>query len=151
MADSFELLFVSSDQDQDSFDEYFSEMPFCALPFPERQAKQQLSKHFDIEGLPTLLMLGPVTNAATGDRPVINDNVRPFIMAGEALSAFPYHPKPCQDLSMGVDGIHDHKSLIVFCEQQDDEEQASITEALMEVAKASKQGGKDSLFSALMQ
>uniref|UniRef100_A0A7S3P094 Thioredoxin domain-containing protein n=1 Tax=Amphora coffeiformis TaxID=265554 RepID=A0A7S3P094_9STRA len=145
LADQVELVFVSSDQDQVAFDEYFNDMPFCALPFAERRAKEQLSKRFGIEGLPTLLTLGPVVGDQ-GDRPVINDKVRSFIMAGEALTDFPYHPKSCQDLTMGVDGIHEHKSLIVFCEQQDDEEQATITSIVTEVAQAFRQAGHDTQF-----
>ena len=35
----FEIVFVSSDRDDESFDEYFGEMPWLALPFAERQQK----------------------------------------------------------------------------------------------------------------
>lgn len=35
----FEIVFVSSDRDQGSFDEYFKEMPWHALPFQDRNKK----------------------------------------------------------------------------------------------------------------
>ena len=39
--DQLELVFVSSDRDQASFDEYHHEMNFHALPFADRDAKVQ--------------------------------------------------------------------------------------------------------------
>ena len=72
--DQLEMIFVSSDRDIEAFAEYHGEMTFCALPFEERAAKQQLSKRFGIQGIPSLLILGP-KDKATGERPLINDNL----------------------------------------------------------------------------
>lgn len=36
---SFEMVFISSDRDQESFSEYFKEMPWLALPFEDRERK----------------------------------------------------------------------------------------------------------------
>lgn len=36
---SIEMIFVSSDRDENSFKEYFNEMPWHALPFSERDLK----------------------------------------------------------------------------------------------------------------
>merc|ERR1719165_6364 len=52
-----EVVFVSSDRDEKSFAEYFGEMPWLALPFAERDRKSALSKAFDVEGIPTLVIL----------------------------------------------------------------------------------------------
>ena len=35
----FDIVFVSSDRDQGSFDEYYNDMPWLALPFAEREKK----------------------------------------------------------------------------------------------------------------
>ena len=35
----FEIVFVSSDRDEKSFKEYYSEMPWLALPYEQRDAK----------------------------------------------------------------------------------------------------------------
>eukprot|EP00961_Rhodomonas_salina_P254156 3434805-Rhodomonas_salina.2 len=35
----FEVIFVSSDKDQDAFDKYFGSMPWLALPFEDRDLK----------------------------------------------------------------------------------------------------------------
>merc|ERR1711976_763434 len=94
--DDFELVFVSSDRDQSGFDEYWGEMTFCALPFEDRAAKNGLAKRFKVQGIPKLIILGPVP-AGGGDRPLINDNLRPVIEAGD-FTDFPFHKKPYGDL-----------------------------------------------------
>ena len=35
----FEIVYVSSDKDEKSFQEYYSEMPWLALPFAQREKK----------------------------------------------------------------------------------------------------------------
>ena len=35
----FDIVFVSSDRDESSFDEYFQEMPWHAMPFSDRERK----------------------------------------------------------------------------------------------------------------
>ena len=39
---NFEVVFVSSDRDEDSFKEYYAEMPWLALPFADRDRKVSL-------------------------------------------------------------------------------------------------------------
>lgn len=36
---NLEIVFVSSDKDEEQFTEYFQEMPWCALPFEDRDRK----------------------------------------------------------------------------------------------------------------
>jgi len=58
-AKGFETVFVSSDRDEKSFNEYYGEMPWLALPFSNRDAKEALSKKFKVKGIPSLVVLGP--------------------------------------------------------------------------------------------
>lgn len=51
------IIFASSDRDQGGFDEYYAEMPWHAIPFSKRDAKQKLSEQFGISGIPTLVVL----------------------------------------------------------------------------------------------
>jgi nucleoredoxin len=44
----FELVFVSSDRDVSSFEEYHKEMSFPALPFEMRKEKETLSNFFKV-------------------------------------------------------------------------------------------------------
>jgi len=68
---NFEIIFVSSDRDQKSFDEYYGEMPWLALPFNKRAEKDQVSGNFQVKGIPTLILFGPdgkmITNQARGN------------------------------------------------------------------------------------
>ena len=56
--DDFEIVFVSGDRDEKSFKDYFKQMPWLALPFDEERF-EALSSHFDVEGIPTLVLLDP--------------------------------------------------------------------------------------------
>jgi len=53
------VVFLSSDQSEDAFKEYFAEMPWLALPYTERALKEDLSKLFEVNGIPTLILLKP--------------------------------------------------------------------------------------------
>lgn len=55
----FEVVFISSDNDDASFKEYFSEMPWLTLPFSERELSRDLNKVFGVQGIPTLVLLKP--------------------------------------------------------------------------------------------
>ncbi|KAJ8648330.1 hypothetical protein MRB53_001353 [Persea americana] len=61
---AFELIFVSSDRDQYSFDDYFSSMPWLALPFGDER-KEFLSRTFKILGIPSLVAIGPTGKTIT--------------------------------------------------------------------------------------
>uniref|UniRef100_A0A2K1YPP0 protein-disulfide reductase n=1 Tax=Populus trichocarpa TaxID=3694 RepID=A0A2K1YPP0_POPTR len=55
---AFEVIFISSDSDQSTFDEFYSEMPWLALPFVDGR-KQILSRKFKIQGIPAAVAIGP--------------------------------------------------------------------------------------------
>lgn len=53
----FEVVFVSSDQDQEGFDEYFGTMDWKAIPYVDEEKRQSLGEHFGIRGIPALYIL----------------------------------------------------------------------------------------------
>ena len=60
-----EVVFVSGDRDEDSFNGYFSKMPWLAIPFSDSKARDQLKKLFKLRGIPHLVILdarGEVVN-----------------------------------------------------------------------------------------
>ncbi|XP_068668165.1 probable nucleoredoxin 2 isoform X2 [Aristolochia californica] len=63
----FEVVFVSSDEDQKSFDKYYGTMPWLAIPFSDLQSKKSLTKRFQIEGIPSLIILDPCGNSIHTD------------------------------------------------------------------------------------
>jgi len=53
-----EIVWVSSDKDEESFKSYLSEMPWLAIPFGDKRIKEILD-HFRLEGIPTLYVIKP--------------------------------------------------------------------------------------------
>lgn len=133
--DDFELVFVSSDRNEAAFKEYFDEMTFCALPFEHRETKSVLSKTFGVTGIPKLIMLGPVSNEETMERPVINDNIRANIESGD-FTDFPFVKKNYGSIETA--DVNDEKAIVVFHEAGDDDEQNKIKDVLKEVAEKMK-------------
>lgn len=134
--DDFELVFVSSDRDEGAFKDYFKEMTFCALPFEYRDTKSDLSKKYEVQGIPTLIMLGPVTNDETGEREIINDSLNGVIKNGD-FSDFPFYPK-CYGSIDEMKDPNETKMLIVFHENGDDDEQKDTKEVVRTVAEKLK-------------
>ncbi|KAJ9708913.1 hypothetical protein PVL29_000756 [Vitis rotundifolia] len=62
--EAFEVIFISSDRDQTSFDEFFSGMPWLALPFGDKR-KASLSRTFKVHGIPSLIAIGPTGRTVT--------------------------------------------------------------------------------------
>ncbi|PNX76182.1 putative nucleoredoxin 1-like protein, partial [Trifolium pratense] len=62
--DTLEVVFLSSDRDQDSFDEFFAGMPWLALPFGDSR-KEILSRKFKVSGIPMLVAIGPSGRTVT--------------------------------------------------------------------------------------
>ncbi|MDO9334207.1 MAG: thioredoxin-like domain-containing protein, partial [Dehalococcoidales bacterium] len=73
-----EIIFVSSDQGDKEFQGYYDSMPWLALPFDARDKKDELSSHFNIEGIPSLIVL----DGATGK--VISTDGRRDVMSEKA-------------------------------------------------------------------
>ncbi|XP_022776105.1 probable nucleoredoxin 1 [Durio zibethinus] len=72
--EAFEVVFISSDSDQASFEEYYSGMPWLALPFGDAR-KPLLSRKFKVQGIPMLIAIGPTGKTVTKEtRDLIMDH-----------------------------------------------------------------------------
>jgi nucleoredoxin len=67
-AKDVEVIFVSSDQDKGSFEEYFAQMPWAALPFEDKEKQNNLAKKFNVQGIPMLVVL----DGETGNQISVN-------------------------------------------------------------------------------
>ncbi|KAK1303033.1 putative nucleoredoxin 1 [Acorus calamus] len=63
---AFELIFISSDGDEASFDGFYAGMPWLALPFGDNR-KKSLTRTFKIEGIPSLVAIGPSGRTVTDE------------------------------------------------------------------------------------
>lgn len=64
---NFEVVFASSDGSFAEFKSYFGEMPWLALPYANKSAKERLSKMFGVGGIPCLIILHPDGTIDTDD------------------------------------------------------------------------------------
>ncbi|KAI3728294.1 hypothetical protein L6452_16928 [Arctium lappa] len=53
----FEVVFISADEDVESFNGYFSKMSWLAVPFTDSKILEALDGHFKVKGLPHLVFL----------------------------------------------------------------------------------------------
>lgn len=144
--DSFELIFVSSDKNREAFNEYFNEMPWFAVPYELRELKDDLSEHLDVNGIPTLALLGPET--AQGDRPIITTSARSNVADPDAINDFPegWAPKPYADIATTVecDGadINQVQALVVLAEKASSDLQAAAVRAVKTAAELYKRNSQ---------
>ncbi|KAJ8758991.1 hypothetical protein K2173_003229 [Erythroxylum novogranatense] len=51
---NFEVVFISSDRDDDSFNAYFTKMPWLAIPFADSVIRKHVKELFKVTGIPNL-------------------------------------------------------------------------------------------------
>jgi len=86
-----EVVFVSSDRDEASFKEYYAEQPWLALPYSARDKKDQLSKKYKIEGIPSLVIINPE------DGSLITKDGRSAVMRDPTGTKLPWIPPTFQE------------------------------------------------------
>ena len=71
----FEVVFISNDNSEDDFKSYLNEMPWLAIPFDNEEDKNNCSIKFEVEGLPTLVLLDAENGnvISTDGRKIIED------------------------------------------------------------------------------
>eukprot|EP00731_Ephydatia_muelleri_P022587 Em0015g170a len=110
---NFEVIFCSSDRDLESFKEYFSEMPWLAIPFGDGR-KKSLSQRFEVSGIPTLIILD-------WNGTVINANGRNAVAADQQGLNFPWHPLPVNKLTPETaSDINDNAAVIWFTDSNEE-------------------------------
>lgn len=53
----FEVVFISSDRDEESFKSYFSKMPWLSIPYSDEETRKQLKELFKVRGIPCLVFI----------------------------------------------------------------------------------------------
>jgi len=94
--DAFEVIFISSDRDQSSFEEFFSNMPWLALPFGDER-KSSLSRTFKVQGIPMVVALGPSGRTVTTE-------ARELVMRHGA-DAYPFSEERLKELEAQLEEI----------------------------------------------
>ncbi|KAF0922484.1 hypothetical protein E2562_037268 [Oryza meyeriana var. granulata] len=91
--EKFEIVAVSLDNDEESFNESFVGMPWLAIPQGDKMC-EKLARYFELRGLPTLVLIGP-------DGKTLNKNVADIIdeHGPDAWEGFPFSAEKLEILA----------------------------------------------------
>lgn len=103
---NFEIVFVSSDEDLDAFNNYFRTMPWLSIPFSDLETKKALNRNFDVEGIPCLVILQPEDNK---DGATLHDGVELIYRYG--VEAFPFTKERLEELQREERMKHESQTL----------------------------------------
>jgi len=127
-AKGLEIVFVSSDKDEKTFQEYYADQPWLALSYSCRKEKEQLSKLFGVEGIPSLVIIDK-------DGSIINKDGRAAVSSDPTGAEFPWYPKPVANLSAGPGHLNDSAVVVALCEAASKDAQKAAEEAMLPIAK----------------
>jgi len=105
--DDFEVVFVSADRSEKAFADYFGTMPWLAVPFDDRDREQELSALFEVEGIPTLCIIGP-------DGKVSNADGVQAVAGDPECAKFPWGKEDVTALEDAGGFLNDTPCLILF-------------------------------------
>ncbi|KAL6351591.1 hypothetical protein AAG906_040945 [Vitis piasezkii] len=101
--DDFEIIFVSGDNDDESFNGYFSKMPWLAIPFSDSDARDQLNELFKVMGIPNLVMLDE------SGKVLSEDGVE--IIQEYGVEAYPFTPEKIKEMKEKEETARKEQSL----------------------------------------
>ncbi|KAG5269358.1 hypothetical protein AALO_G00201110 [Alosa alosa] len=125
----FEIVFVSADRSEDSFTQYFSEMPWLAIPYSDEARRSRLNRLYGIQGIPTLILLDTEGHMITrqGRVEVLND---------PECRLFPWHPRPVLELSeSNAVQLHEGPCLVLFVDAEEEGELEPAKELIQPIAE----------------
>jgi len=73
--DDIEIIYISSDKTNNEFNEYWEEMTFSALPYIDREKKEELIKLYEVKQIPALIFINNNGELITKDgKKIIEDS-----------------------------------------------------------------------------
>lgn len=100
--ESFEIVLVSLDDDNESFEKEFMNMPWLAIPFGDTALKG-LPTYFSLNAIPTVVILGP-------DAKTLHLNVRSYI-AEFGIQGYPFTEEKLRELEEFKNAQRDSQTL----------------------------------------
>ncbi|XDV32553.1 hypothetical protein PO909_003342 [Leuciscus waleckii] len=115
----FEIVFVSADRSEESFTQYFSEMPWLAVPYTDEARRSRLNRLYGIQEGHMITRQGRVE--------VLNDPDCRF---------FPWHPRPVLELSeSNAVQLHEGPCLVLFVDAEEEGELEPAKELIQPIAE----------------
>lgn len=130
---SFEVLFVSSDGDEDAFEAAFEMMPWAAMSFKEQEKKKKLIKFLRLEAYPHIIVLDKQTNR------VVTKEGRGELIREEELknddTAFPWRWSLFANLNEKPGFLNFNPCIIAWLQDKTDEEKNENIKMLANISK----------------
>eukprot|EP00624_Nannochloropsis_granulata_P001366 evm.model.NODE_16644_length_5819_cov_17.997078.1 len=123
-----EVVFVSMDETEEKFNEYFAEMPWLSLPYTDKTTRSLLMTELEVRGLPSLVLLDE-------NREVITTKGRDFVLKDPEGLNFPWYPQPLNEISYSFDGIAQKPSIVLFMEGAATADQTKMIASMQAVAE----------------
>jgi thiol-disulfide isomerase/thioredoxin len=94
----FEIVFISHDRSIDEFNQYYSKMPWHALPYNQigRKAAQELVEKYQVSGIPSLIFLRNLD-----DESILASDGRSLVMKDPTGSKYPWEKGKVNKSSVG--------------------------------------------------
>ncbi|XP_026194091.1 nucleoredoxin [Cyclospora cayetanensis] len=124
-----EIVFVSNDRDEESFNKYFAKMDWLAVPFKEVSTRAVAQDALNVRSLPTLLWVSP-----SGE--VLTRRGVAALLKDEEGSLFPWKEKAVKDLDEALDAVSEQPVLLAFLDAADEQTHQKVKEVLEETAAA---------------
>merc|ERR1711879_25041 len=125
---NLEIVFVSCDQNEGAFDEYYKEMPWLALSYDKKEFRDKLADKYECKGIPHFVILNG------NDASTITLNGRGGVNGKNYIEDFPYAPKPMYDVSESMDGIAKGHSFLLVQNYASEETKKANSEILLDIA-----------------
>ncbi|KAL8449856.1 hypothetical protein Emed_002819 [Eimeria media] len=127
-----ELVLVSNDRDEESFNAYFSKMNWLAVPFKDAATRAVAQDTLGVRSLPTLIWVDSNGEILTrrGVASVSND---------PEGALFPWKDKAVKDVDEALESIAEEPVLLAFMDQASEETQEQVQKAMEEAAEALKE------------
>uniref|UniRef100_A0A8C4I9E2 Nucleoredoxin n=1 Tax=Dicentrarchus labrax TaxID=13489 RepID=A0A8C4I9E2_DICLA len=125
----FTFLTDKGEESEESFKQYFSEMPWLAVPYPDEARRSRLNRLYGIQGIPTLILLDAEGHMITrqGRVEVLND---------PECRLFPWHPRPVLELSeSNAVQLHEGPCLVLFVDAEEEGELEPAKELIQPIAE----------------
>ncbi len=101
-------------------------MPWITIPYEDPRIAK-LSDRFEVEGIPTLVILDSAGN-------IVNKSARGPVENDPKGTKFPFYPEPVEDISQGLESfgfdVNSKPALIALMENSDDSDQSEAKEVL---------------------
>merc|ERR1712187_885954 len=116
LKDKMEIIFVSSDRDEASFNDYVKDMSWLALPYAKREAKEVLSEACGVQGIPTFAVINP-------DGTIITTDGRSKVTSDPKAESFPegWLPQPFNDVNDDPSPLNEEQCLVMLGGAEDSE------------------------------